>query len=115
MIRLRRLIPSAPEIKTILAHLVFPPPIVRVFVFSWSLRRRIHQAYAAAAHYRARRATQLQLWYRTIGNPGRRLSYREVFAQGAALVGVAVTAASPQFRDEVIYEVFENTARRRLR
>jgi len=58
---MRRLIPSAPEIKTILARLVFPPPIVRAFVFSWSLWRRVHQAHAAEAHYRARHAMQLQL------------------------------------------------------
>jgi hypothetical protein len=58
---MRRLIPSAPEIKTILARLVFPPLIVRTFVFGWSLWRRVHQAHAAEAHYRARRTTQLQL------------------------------------------------------
>jgi hypothetical protein len=58
---MRRLIPSAPEIKTILARLVFPPAIVRAFVFSWSLWRRIHQAHAAEAHYRARYSTQGQL------------------------------------------------------
>jgi hypothetical protein len=57
---MRRLLPSTPEIKTILTRLVFPPPIVRAFVFSWSLRRRIHQAHAAEAHYRARHSTQLQ-------------------------------------------------------
>jgi hypothetical protein len=58
---MRRLIPSAPEIKTILARPVFPPPIVRAFVFSWSLWRRLHQANAAEAHYRVRHAMQLQL------------------------------------------------------
>jgi hypothetical protein len=58
---MRRLIPSAPEIKTILARIVFPPPIARAFVFSWSLWRRIHQAHAAEAHYRARRVIQPQL------------------------------------------------------
>jgi len=53
MNRMRRLVPSVPEIKAILARLVFPPPVVRVFVFSWSLWRRLHQAHAAEAHYRA--------------------------------------------------------------
>jgi hypothetical protein len=56
MNRMRRLVPSVPEIKAILARLVFPPPVVRVFVFSWSLWRRLHQAHAAEAHYRARSA-----------------------------------------------------------
>jgi hypothetical protein len=51
---MRRLIPSSPEIKTILARLLFPPLVLRAFVFAWSLWRRIHQARAAEAHYRAR-------------------------------------------------------------
>jgi hypothetical protein len=58
---MRGLIPSAPEIKTIMARLVFPPPIVPAFVFSWSRWRRLHQADAAEAHYRARHVAQLQL------------------------------------------------------
>jgi hypothetical protein len=58
---MRRLIPSAPEIKTILARLVFPPPLARAFVFGWSLWRRVHQAHAAEAHYRARHRIQTQL------------------------------------------------------
>jgi hypothetical protein len=58
---MRRLVPSAPEIKAILAWLVFPPSIRRAFVFSWSLWRRIHQARAAKAHYRARSTSNRQL------------------------------------------------------
>jgi hypothetical protein len=58
---MRRLVPTAPEIKAILARLVFPPPILRVFEFSWSLWRRIHQARAAEAHYRARPNPNTQL------------------------------------------------------
>src|SRR5579863_7770127 len=54
--QMRRLLPSAPEIKAILARLAFPPPVLRVFVFSCSLWRRVHQARAAEAHYRARHA-----------------------------------------------------------
>jgi hypothetical protein len=58
---MRRLVPSAPEIKTILARLLFPPPILRAFVFSWSLWRRVHQARAAEAQYRARAVKHTQL------------------------------------------------------
>jgi hypothetical protein len=58
---MRRLVPSAPEIKAILVRLVFPPPILRAFVFSWSLWRRVHQARAAEAHYRAKSCFNTQL------------------------------------------------------
>jgi hypothetical protein len=58
---MRRLVPSAPEVKAILARIVFPPPLQRAFVFSWSLWRRVHQACAAEANYRARATSHPQL------------------------------------------------------
>ncbi len=38
-----------------------PASLVRAFVFGWSLWRRVHQAHAAEAHYRARNGTKMQL------------------------------------------------------
>jgi hypothetical protein len=59
--RMRRLVPSAPEIKVLVARLVFPPQVRRAFVFAWSLWRRLHQARAAEAHYSVRHTSNTQL------------------------------------------------------
>ena len=61
MIRMRSLVPSVPEIRTLLAQIIFPPPLIRALVFSWSLWRRTDQAPAAEAHYRNSASQYVQL------------------------------------------------------
>jgi hypothetical protein len=46
------LLPSVPEIRYLLARLLFRPPISTTFLFAWSTWRRQHQLEAAQAHYR---------------------------------------------------------------
>ncbi len=43
---------SVPEIRTLLARLLFHPIAKLGFVIAWSRWRRHHQAHAAKAHYR---------------------------------------------------------------
>jgi len=58
--RIKSLIPSVPEIRTLLARLLLPPRLARPFIFAWSHWRRDHQARAATAHYKRQRLqTQL--------------------------------------------------------
>jgi hypothetical protein len=52
------LLPSVPEIRYLLAKLMFTQPIAVTFVLAWSIWRRRHQLRAATAHYR-RHQTQL--------------------------------------------------------
>jgi hypothetical protein len=61
MNRMKSLIPSVPEIRTLLARLVLPPRLARPFVFAWSFWRRQHQAGAAVAHYKRNNRPQTQL------------------------------------------------------
>jgi len=53
------LVPTMPEIRYLLARLLFRPPISTSFVMSWSLWRRQHQADAAIVHYKRRSNPQL--------------------------------------------------------
>lgn len=46
------LLPSVPEIRYLLAQMLFRPPITTAFVLAWSIWRRQHQSEAAKAHYR---------------------------------------------------------------
>jgi len=50
---------SVPEIRTLLARLLFHPIAKLGFVIAWSRRQRHHQAHAAKAHYRRRQHGQL--------------------------------------------------------
>jgi hypothetical protein len=56
---LAALLPSVPEIRSLLARLLLRPPTRTRFIMAWSLWRRHHQAKAAAAHYRRQTKTQL--------------------------------------------------------
>jgi hypothetical protein len=52
-------LPSVPELRYLIARLLFPP-IVRIgFILAWSRWRRQHQAKAAYAHRRRRPELQL--------------------------------------------------------
>jgi hypothetical protein len=51
-------VPSAAEIRYLLARLLLPSRAAAPFILAWSLWRRQHQAQAATAHYR-RHQTQL--------------------------------------------------------
>jgi hypothetical protein len=53
------LVPTVPEIRYLLAWLLFRPPRHITFVMAWSLWRRRHQANAALAHYKRRPKAQL--------------------------------------------------------
>ncbi len=59
LMSLAALLPSVPEIRSLLARLLLRPPIRTRFIMAWSLWRRRHQAEAAAAHYRRQAKTQL--------------------------------------------------------
>jgi hypothetical protein len=50
---------SVPEIRTLLARLLFHPIAKLGFVIAWSRWRRHHQARAAQVHYRTRHHSQL--------------------------------------------------------
>jgi hypothetical protein len=52
-------VPSVPEIRTLLARVLFQPIAKLAFVIDWSRWRRHHQARAADAHYRFRQHLQL--------------------------------------------------------
>jgi len=56
---LAALVPSVPEIKTLLARLVFKTPNRPPDIIQWSLWRRKHQASAAVSHYKRRQNPQL--------------------------------------------------------
>jgi hypothetical protein len=49
---MKALLPSVPEIRYLLARMIFTPPMTPIFVITWSLWRRRHQIAAANAHYR---------------------------------------------------------------
>jgi hypothetical protein len=51
---LANLVPSVPEIRSLLARFLFKPTLDLVFILGWSLWRRRHQAAAAQAHYQKR-------------------------------------------------------------
>jgi hypothetical protein len=51
---LANLVPSVPEIRSLLARILFKPTLDLVFILGWSLWRRRHQDAAAQAHYRKR-------------------------------------------------------------
>ena len=53
------LVPSVPEIRYLLAILLFKPSAIAHSIFAWSLWRRRHQANATLAHYKRRLNTQL--------------------------------------------------------
>jgi hypothetical protein len=55
------LVPTVPEIRRLLGRLLLPPPSDVIFVFAWSIWRRMHQAGAALAHYKDQRAIEPQL------------------------------------------------------
>lgn len=59
LMSLAALLPSVPEIRSLLARLLLRPPTRTRFIMAWSLWRRRHQAEAAAAHYRRQANTQL--------------------------------------------------------
>src|SRR5208282_2956089 len=59
--RIKSLIPSAPEIRTLLARLFLSPRFARPFALAWSYWRRQHQAVAANAHYKRQNKLQTQL------------------------------------------------------
>ena len=59
LMSLLALLPSVPEIRSLVARLLLRPPTRTYFILAWSLWRRRHQAEAAAAHYRRRTKTQL--------------------------------------------------------
>ena len=59
LMSLAALLPSVPEIRSLLARLLLRPPVRPRFIMAWSLWRRRHQAKAAAAHYRRQAKTQL--------------------------------------------------------
>ena len=59
--RLKCLVPSVPEIRTLIARMPLPRRFARPFILAWSLWRRSHQAHAAEAHYRKRNRFQMQL------------------------------------------------------
>lgn len=48
------LVPFVPEIRSLLARILFKPVLDLVFIFGWSLWRRRHQDAVAQAHYRKR-------------------------------------------------------------
>lgn len=50
--RIASLIPSVPEIQTLLSRILLASRPAIAFVFAWSLWRRRHQAEAAIAHYK---------------------------------------------------------------
>lgn len=56
---LHALIPSASEIRYLLARLILKPPTGTAFILAWSLWRRQHQCSAAIAHYKRRANAQL--------------------------------------------------------
>ena len=56
---LAALVPSVPEIRTLLARLVFKTPNRPPDIIQWSLWRRMHQASAAVSHYKRQLNTQL--------------------------------------------------------
>jgi hypothetical protein len=58
LIAMTALLPSVPEIRYLLARMIFRPPVTPIFVMAWSYWRRRHQITAANAHYRRR---QMQL------------------------------------------------------
>lgn len=53
------LVPTVPEIRSLLAKLLLRPPIGTAFIMAWSLWRRQHQLNAAIAHYKRRSNAQL--------------------------------------------------------
>ena len=53
------LVPTVPEIRTLLARLVFKPSHKPSDIIQWSLWRRKHQASAAISHYKRRQNSQL--------------------------------------------------------
>src|SRR5947207_1408299 len=59
--RLKDLVASVPEIRTLLARLLLVANSNRTFIFAWSIWRRSHQAQAAEAHYRYRSGFNMQL------------------------------------------------------
>ena len=56
---LAALVPSVPEIRTLLSRLIFKPPHRPPNTIQWSIRRQRHQAQAAKSHYKRRHNTQL--------------------------------------------------------
>ena len=56
---LAALVPSVPEIQTLLARLIVNPSHRASDIIQWSLWRRQHQAAAAVSHYKKRLQTQL--------------------------------------------------------
>jgi len=53
------LVPSVPEIRYLLARLLFKPSPIAKSIIAWSIWRRRHQANATLAHYKMRLDTQL--------------------------------------------------------
>ena len=57
--RMIALVPSVPEIRYLLARLLFKPSPIAKSIIAWSIWRRRHQANATLAHYKMRLDTQL--------------------------------------------------------
>jgi hypothetical protein len=56
---MRALVPSAPEIRYLLARLILRSPQGQHFVMTWSIWRRKHQLQATNAHYKRHGYPQL--------------------------------------------------------